>query len=456
MREADRVNNDGPAARYPSAVMGWFFVVILLVAYAVSFVDRQILNLLVEDLRTDLAITDAQIGVLQGPAFGVFYAIMGLPFGLLADRINRVRVIAGGLLVWTLATLLGSIAQSFEMLLFSRMLVGAGEAALVPSAVSLLSDSFAPARRALPLAIFTAGVSVGAGLALMMGGSLVRFAHDGAAAMPLIGSWLADMAPWQIVLALAGLGGVPLAVLIAVLPEPARQASASVSSASGADTHGQGLFAYVRKERRLFIPLLLGSALLYLFANALSAWMPTLFVRSFGWSPAAVGMRMGSLILVCALAGNLASGLVTTYLATAGHRAAPLAVMSAGAMLLAPTAIAAMLLRDPVLLQGALMLVYFAMSLCFGVATASFVAATPSAIWGRMIALYLLTGNLVGLGLGPMAVPFFLDFLDNDGGNVGQAVGSALGLVALCSALPGAVLLRVALRAYRTRQQEPD
>ncbi|MFM6828959.1 MAG: MFS transporter [Novosphingobium sp.] len=449
-RAAKRVAADeATTASYPSAVMGWFFVVVLLAAYAVSFVDRQILNLLVEDLRADLAITDAQVGVLQGPAFGVFYAVMGLPFGLLADRINRVRVIAGGLLVWTLATLLGSIAQSFEMLLLSRMLVGAGEAALVPSAVSLLSDSFAPTRRALPLAIFTAGVSVGAGLALMLGGSLVRFAHDGAETLPLIGGWLAGRAPWQIVLALAGLGGVPLAILIAALPEPARRAPPPRS-----DT-GAGLFAFIRRERSLFIPLLLGSALLYLFANALSAWMPTLFVRSFGWSPAAVGMRMGGLILVCALAGNLASGLVTTYLASAGHRAAPLAVMSAGAMLLAPTAIIAMWMRDPVLLQGALMLVYFAMSLCFGVATASFVAATPSPIWGRMIALYLLTGNLVGLGLGPMAVPFFLDFPGIAGANAGQALGSALGLVALCSALPGAILLRVALRVFRTGQTEP-
>ncbi len=399
-----------------------------------SFVDRQILSLLVEDLRRDLAISDTQIGLLQGPAFGIFYALMGMPFGWLADRTNRIRIIAAGLLLWTLATMAGGLAGSFGPLFVSRMLVGVGEAALVPAAVSLLSDSFSPQRRALPLAIFTAGVSIGAGLALVLGGALIGFARDGVEVVPLIGGWLAARAPWQAVLVMAGLCGVPLALLILCLPDPARRGMADVGDSPG-------LSAWICQQWRLFVPLLVGSSLLYLFSNALAGWMPSLFIREFGWEPTMVGLRMGTLILVCALTGNVASGVLATRLLAAGRPNGTLLVMVGGAALMAPVAVLAPLAPSAGLAQAGLALVYLSMSLCFGVATASFVAVTPGPIRGRMVALYLLTGNLVGLGLGPPSVALTLDHI------VGQAsaVGPSLAIVAAFSALPGALLLRLAL-----------
>lgn len=422
---------------HPSALRAWLLVAILVCAYAISFVDRQILSLLVEDLRRDLAISDAQIGLLQGPAFGIFYAVMGMPFGWLADRANRMRLIAAGLSLWTLATMMGGLADNFSLLFLSRMLVGVGEAALVPAAVSLLADSFPPQRRALPLAIFTGGVSLGAGLALLLGGALVALAKDGVETVPLIGAWLATRQAWQAVLIMAGLAGIPLALLIACLPEPARRQH-------GEGTPSFGLGSLLRREWRLFVPLLAGSALLYLFSNALAGWMPSLFVREFGWQPAMVGMRMGSIILTCALAGNIVSGLWATRLVARGRPHGSLLVMAGGAALMAPVAILAPLAPDALLVQGGLALVYFAMSLCFGVATASFVAVTPGPIRGRMVALYLLTGNLVGLGFGPPSVALVLD------GIVGDAsrVGTAIAIVAACSALPGALLLRLALTPH--------
>lgn len=422
---------------YPPARRGWVLVGVLVAAYAMSFVDRQILSLLVEDLRRDLAVSDAQIGLLQGPAFGVFYAVMGLPFGWLADGYNRMRIIACGLLLWTLATVMGGLAESFGPLLVSRMLVGVGEAALVPAAVSLLSDSFSPPRRALPLALFTAGVSLGAGLALVLGGALVSLARGGVEVVPLVGPWLAAKQPWQAVLVMAGLCGVPLALLILCLPEPARRHAPEARDDAG-------LWRLLHREWRLFLPLLGGSALLYLFSNALSAWMPSLFVREFGWQPAMVGLRMGTLILVSALAGNVLSGALATRLVARGQVNGTLKVMAGGAALMAPVAILAPLASAALPVQAGLALVYLAMSLCFGVATASFVAVTPGPLRGRMVALYLLTGNLVGLGLGPPAVALALEHIVGDA----SRVGLALALVAACSALPGALLLRLALAPH--------
>ncbi|WP_439486865.1 MFS transporter [Blastomonas fulva] len=435
---------------YPRPHYGWVLVVILLAAYAISFVDRQILSLLVEDLRADLAIGDAQFGLLQGPAFGLFYAIMGLPFGWLADRVNRMRLIAFGLLLWTVMTMLGGLANSFEWLLLTRIGVGVGEAALVPAAVSLLADSFAPQRRALPLAVFTAGVSVGAGLALILGGALVGVAQAGLGWIPLAGPWLDMQQPWQVVLILAGALGIPLALLIAMLAEPARRAPASTGTA--ANPAARTLFAWLAHHRRLFLPLLTGTSLLYLFSNAFSAWMPSLFVRAFGWTPQMVGLRLGLLILCGALAGNVLSGVIATLLQQRGKPHATLLTMTGGALLLAPLACVGPLLPGAALVQGAVALIYFAIALCFGVATASFVAVTPQQLRGQMVALYLLLGNLVGLGLGPPSVGMVIEYGLRDP----ASVGPALAIVAAATVLTGALLLRRALVPHRALAERID
>ena len=195
----------------PRALAGWFAVGVLLAAYAVSFLDRLILTLIVQPLKADLGISDTEFGLLQGPAFALFYATMGLPLGWLADRVHRVRLMAVAILFWSLMTFLSGYATEYWHLLLCRFGVGFGEAALVPAAVSLLADLFPPQRRALPVSVFTAGLAVGSGLALYLGGSFIAFAEQGATQLPLLGPVFEGHAPWQIVLMLAGLVGVPVA-----------------------------------------------------------------------------------------------------------------------------------------------------------------------------------------------------------------------------------------------------
>lgn len=411
---------------------------VLLLAYAVSFVDRQILSLVVEDLRADLRVSDSQIGLLQGPAFGIFYAVMGLPFGWLADRVHRVRLIAAGLVLWTLMTMLGGFCESFGWLFVTRMGVGVGEAALVPAAVSLLADSFEPRKRALPLAIFTAGVSLGAGLALVLGGVLIGLAQAGLGWLPLIGPVFEGRAVWQSVLILAGLLGVPLAALILFLPEPPRAQT---------DASAMRLLPYLRKHRALFGTMLLGASLLYIFSYALSAWLPSLFVRGFGWSPAEVGLRTGLLVLSGALIGNVASGAVATAFVARGRPDGTLLTMAGGATLLAPLAVGGMLVDGATLALAATGAIYFAIALCFGVASASFVAVTPPALRGRMAALYLSAGNLLGMGLGPPSVGVLLDRGFDDPSRVGPAIA----IVAALTVTSGAALLWRALPLHRER-----
>ena len=417
---------------------GWGAVAVLVVAYAVSFIDRQVVGLLVEPLRHDLRISDTQIGLLQGPAFGLFYALAGLPLGWLADRVHRVRLIAGGILVWSAMTALSGLANSFPSLFLARMGVGVGEAALVPAAVSLLADLFPPQRRALPMSVFTSGVSLGIGLALLLGGVFVAFAAHGVERLPLVGAGLAGRHGWQIVFLLAGSLGLPVALAVSLLAEPKR------SHAAG--TPDGDLLTYLRANQRLFLPLLGGAGVMYLFTNALPAWAPSLFVREFHWRAADVGVRLGGLVAPAAVCGSILSGLTAHALGRRHGLEAPLRVMLIGAVLLTPIALLGPLSPTPELALAGVAAMYFAFSLCFGVATATFVAATPPRLRGRMVALYLLVGNLIGLGFGPVVVGVLLDHLPGGGAKVGVA----LAITAAISVVPGAVLLGLALRRYGT------
>lgn len=424
---------------YPSPGFGWTLVAVLVAAYAISFVDRQILGLLVDDLRRSLHVDDAHIGLLQGPAFGVFYAVLGMPCGWLADRVSRVRLIAAGLLLWTVMTALGGMMTGFWPLFATRMGVGVGEAALVPAAVSLLADTFARDRRVLPLAVFTGGVSLGTGLALALGGGLVAFARSGAVDVPLIGGWLTDRAPWQTVLIMAGSLGIPLAFIMLCFPEPRRKGLLLTGT-------GDSLIGWLRGDWRLFLPMFGGAAMLYIFSNAFSAWLPSLFIRGFGWHPAQVGAALGLPIAGFAVCGNFIGGGVATWLGRRGHANATALTMAGGALVMVPVAVFGPLASAPELARAAAIGVYFAIALCFGVATASFVAVTPVSLRGRIVALYLLIGNLFGMGLGPPAVGLLLDRVLGPG-----AVGTALALVGAVTVSSGALLLALAARRHGAR-----
>jgi MFS family permease len=199
------------AASVSSPTSAWIAVFVLVAAYAVSFLDRQVLSLLVEPIKHDLGLSDSQIGIVQGPAFGICYALLGLPLGWLADRVDRVRLIALAIAAWSLMTMAGGLASGFGSLLLARMGVGIGEAALVPAAVSLLAELFDAPRRALPLSIFTSGVALGVGLSLTLGASFIAFANGGAHELPVVGALFATRHAWQTVFILAGLCGFPVA-----------------------------------------------------------------------------------------------------------------------------------------------------------------------------------------------------------------------------------------------------
>src|SRR5579864_6878605 len=198
----------------------WWVVIALTAVYTLSFVDRTILSLLVPSIKRDLGVSDTQIGVLQGLAFSVFYTLMGLPIGRIADRWNRRNLIVGGILVWSLFTTLGSVAKSYLLLFLTRIGVGVGEATLSPAGYSMLSDYFPKRKLGVAISVFYMGVFIGTSLALLVGGTTVdMLARTPTIAVPVLGT----MASWRLTFVIVGLPGVLFALLARTIREPVRR-----------------------------------------------------------------------------------------------------------------------------------------------------------------------------------------------------------------------------------------
>jgi MFS family permease len=167
----------------------WYVVFVLMVCYTLSFIDRQILSLLVAPIKRDLGISDTKIGLLQGLAFALFYTLLGFPLGWIADRYSRRNLVAAGVFFWSLMTALCSLAASFSSLFLARMGVGVGEATLGPSAFSLISDYFPKERLGGALSVYSMGIFIGSGLALIVGGTVVSAVQEmPAVTLPVIGA----------------------------------------------------------------------------------------------------------------------------------------------------------------------------------------------------------------------------------------------------------------------------
>ena len=183
----------------------WFTVGVLTAANAFAFLDRQVLGLLIEPIRTDLGLTDTQISILIGFAFAIFYSVFGIPIGRLVDARSRRVIIAAGITVWSLATAACGLTRSFWTLFLGRIGVGAGEATLGPAAMSMISDLFPPERRGTAIAVFITGSAIGAGFATVFAATVFAVLEDFEQIdLPLVGA----MRPWQIVFFVVGLPGL--------------------------------------------------------------------------------------------------------------------------------------------------------------------------------------------------------------------------------------------------------
>ncbi|MEM1409626.1 MAG: MFS transporter, partial [Pseudomonadota bacterium] len=283
-----------------SPVAAWFMVGALWFTYVVSYLDRLIISLLIEPIKADFGLTDFQVSLLVGFSFVLFYGAFALPVAYIADRSSRKRVIMVGVTIWGTMTALCAVARGFLSLLIFRFGVGAGESALHPSAMSMLADRFPPERRTLPVAIFLSASSAGAAVAYIFGGLLVGFAASiGTINIPVFG----ELSPWQLTFLLVALPALISLLLMSFVQEPLRQET-SPPAAVAADAPS-GFVEHLRKHWLAYTGCILGPAVSQMATYAFMTWIPSLFVRQYGWGPEVSGPAVGLTMVGGGLLGTL-------------------------------------------------------------------------------------------------------------------------------------------------------
>ncbi len=434
-------NNNG----YPSSARAWVTVVILMVAYVLSFVDRQILNLLVEPIRRDLAINDTQMSLLMGLSFALFYTVCGIPLGRVADTRSRRGLIAVGILFWSAATAACGMAKMYWQFLLCRIGVGVGEAALSPAAYSLIADSFPAERRATAISVYSMGVYLGSGLAFLVGGLVIQFASaQGDVTLPLLG----EVRPWQLIFLILGVAGVFFTLLMLAIKEPVRR-----GVGAGVAVPLSEVGRYIRANRRTVLLHNFGFAGLAFAGYGSAAWIPTFYIRTYGWDAGQVGIVYGSIVAVFGCLGIVFGGRLADWMAKRGRSDANMRVGLFSALGALPMVVLFPLMDTAFWASVLMAPTVFFLSMPFGVAPAAIQEIMPNSMRGQASAIYLFVITLIGLGIGPTAVALVTDFVFADD----AALRYSLLIVTTLAVLMSIILLAKSLKPYResvTRLQQ--
>jgi MFS family permease len=438
----------GTQPAWPRRSYAWFVVALLTLAYALAILDRVSIGLLITPLQAALKINDTEFGLLQGMAFSICYSVLGLPLGMLCDRSRRVFVLIGGLVLWSLATIGCSFATTFHGLFVARMLVGIGEAALVPVATSLIADYFAPAYRPKAYGVFVTGSSLGTAAAFALSGLFLSWADRLAATVPAFHG----MASWQIVFILCGAPGILLAsVILLAVREPRRHGVMSVA-------HGFSLrpiIALFRARPLAFATLMIGTVLNLVCVYAIVGWFPALFIRAHGLTPAHTGYLLGAVGLPVSTLAAINSGWFIVWLTRRGHGDAPMiaAIICGLSMALFGT------LGCIVPSSGAALFFYGVNALFVNWNISSVYSGisliTPNELRGQVMALHNICSGLIALTAGNFIVGFLSDTIFRQPGGISYALGLVFfvfGLAAACVLALGRRAFRAAVQAHSERQ----
>ena len=411
----------GDPTVWPSPTRAWLTVFVLMAAYALAFVDRQILSLLVEPVKRDLAITDTQFSLLSGLAFTLFYTVMGIPFAWLADRRSRRNLIIASIGFWTFMTALCGMATSFLTLFLARIGVGVGEAGLSPAAYSMIADNFPPAKRARPLGVYAIGSICGVGLALIIGGAVIQWANT---APPVVLPLLGELKSWQLAFIIVSLPGPFLILAMLPLHEPKRQEKALAEGESR-----PSFMAFLRRRWVPFTLLSLGYSLIGVSVAAFLTWTPAFMARRYGWEMAQIGATYGSVLLVFGTAGILFGGWWADKMASRGAQDSILRVAMTGTACALPFALAAPYASSGALAMASIAAMSFAFGLTQGLPAPSLQAIAPNRLRARVMALYLLIGNLIAFTVGPTGVALISDYILRDSNRIGEAIAIVSAIV---------------------------
>ena len=389
----------------------WYALGVLTLVYVLNFLDRTLIYILFQPIKKEMAFSDLQLALLGTTSFVIFYTLLGIPFGRLADRRSRKNLIAIGLAIWSLFSGLTGFMHTFWSIFLCRVMVGVGEATLGPAALSLLADYFPPKMRGTVQSIYSSGIAIGGGLAFFLGG------------------WLGQSYGWRSAFFVVGFPGLLLAVVVFLLREPQRGRMETQAA-----THSSGDWKVLFRSAPLRY-LFFGYALYGLASNNLGIWVPTFFVREHHFSLMTIGTWAGILSIVIGMPSMILAGVVSDRVR------GRMGLSAVAALISIPLWIALLFVDQTAILVAVNVVLYGLAVMWVGPATADISDFSGPHLRGLAIGLFFSIVNVVAYGLGSPLI-----------GRISDATGVRLALLVCPAACAlAALLLWLGARSSRPR-----
>ncbi|HIG41000.1 MAG: MFS transporter [bacterium] len=432
--------------KYSNATL-WYAVFLLTLASTLSFIDRQILNVMIGPIKRDLGgLSDTEISLIIGLAFSLVYSLTTLPLARLADRYSRRNVIIAGVFSWSAMTALAGMANTFSQLFVARMGVGVGEASLGPATTSMLADYFEVRRLPLAFGIVATAPFIGTGLASMVGGPLIDYLEaQPHVVMPVFG----EMFSWQTVLVVVGLPGVLLALVMFTMREPARS---GVGAELDSGYSWGELWEFVQSRRRYLTFHFVAYLCLSIQGFAFLTWIVEFFVRKHGWSRTDIGLTYGSIAFLAGILGSVWAGYYAGRMLARGESDAPMRLTMWGTIGLGPVALVVPLVESDMLAIILIIPLTFFMAMPPGLSNAALQAIAPNRMRGQLIAIYLICVSFLSYLFAPLIIGLMNDYVFGSE----EAIGLSLASLSVVNYSIAAVCLYLCLDPLRRAVEQME
>jgi len=387
----------------------WYVLCILTLSFTVSFIDRQVLTLLIDPIKSDLNISDTQVSLLIGFAFSLFYVSMAIPIARQVDKGNRVNIIAIGVFFWSIMTGLCGFAKSYWQLFIARIGVGVGEATLTPAVYSLIPDYFPKEKLGTAVGFYMLGMSFGTGFALVLGGAILSYVSAiGDITIPIIGT----LRPWQVTFVIVGFPGILLALLIKwTVREPKRRNIFENNSAAMPEV---SIIPFLKANFKtiscITIAYSFGGMVFYGFLT----WIPEHLRRTFDWDISNAGYVFGILLATLGSVGAVLGGKLHDYVYSKGYKDAPIRCALIVFSMLLPIMVITPLMASSNLSIIMLGVFSFTMFLQQAMSPVAIQMIAPNHVRAQVVAIFFFVSTFFSIGIGPSIVAIFTDYVFQD------------------------------------------